>query len=164
MEWLGQLLATFVGGGMAILGGYLSYRLQEKQRSKALYREKGEELYSQASQWLNFMIWHHLSINFVMQGKLTYEQHNDSIKEKEGFDYNRLSLLIDVYFPSARACYDQIMDCKSSLNKIEAEYGKHYDFRDDASSILERYLETQKQFERLGDNLKQHIIKCIKEI
>lgn len=131
-------------------------------------RDKGEELYLLVDKWLRGLFGYYLRRNFVMQGKLTYNQCLDlDIQEgsKERFDFGRIDMLIDVYFPSCKASYEQALDFRTKLNEIEHLFKKSYeDGLFEGQKFLSSYIVQQKALEDAGDTLKQNISECLRSI
>ncbi len=138
------------------------------QRKAQVLRDRGEELYVLVENWLNSFSGHYLNISFVMQGKLTYDQALDLDKEalgRSGLQFSRIALLIDIYFPGSRSGYDQMINARTKVNKVECAFKHAYDRGDfDGEKFLRPYVEAQKEIEAAGEVLKDKLIEAIRAI
>src|ERR1700761_7460688 len=147
-------LVTGVIGITGALGGvYLNNRHQSVQGRQDVLRQRGEELYSVVVDWLDGLFGSYMRRNLVMQGKITYNECLDQDiewgkKRKTPPVTQRLEMLVDVYFPSTRPAYDEVLRCRSELNDIELAFKRRYGIgHTDGSSFLKRYVEAQERLE-----------------
>ncbi len=135
-----------------------------------LLRQRGEELYSNVFEWLDGLFFFSIRRCGVMRGQMTYaeciEQDIEWGKNKTSTPTMlRLEMLIDVYFPSTRGEYDEILRLRSKLNQIEAEFKRGYENGHvDGRAFLEPYLDIQKGIEVVGTKLQKHVIEEIRKI
>lgn len=173
------LLAAALGSGIALLTAFLTNRAntarlkmeqthQAQRRKSELLRERGEELYALTDKWLKGLTANYLGKSFVMQGKLTFDQYyNQMLKsvEKDTFNFGRIEMLIDVYFPLARAQYDAVIERRGELNKIDVEHKHAYESGDiPGTQFLKPYVRVQHSIEETGESLKKKIIECIQAV
>ena len=174
------LLSAAVGGTVALASVYFTNRANmkrfdmeiergEKRRRAEVLRDRGEDLYMLSEQWLINLAINYLGEARVMQGKLTYNQHLDlahSQTEKNPGNFQRIALLIDVYFPSTRKAYDDVLLARTTLNKISAAYKRAYEGGGDVDGtrFIQPFVEAQKAIEAAGEVYKRQIIECIRTI
>ncbi len=173
-----SLLASILGGALALGGVYLnnkwtSQRLTQQfshersTKKSELLRERGEELYMLFDQWLIGLANYYLNISAVMQGKITYNDHYDLMKQNvsKEFNYGRIEMLIDVYFSSIRPAYDAVILARTNLNKIATNHKHSYERGCvDGAEYLSPFVGAQKSIEKLGDDAKRQIIEAIRAI
>lgn len=164
-------LATLIGGAVGVGSAYLTNRVrwqqEREQRKSEMLRERGEELYSALVRWQNLLSGHALRRSMVMNGELTYNQCLDldlsdtNIK----FDYSRIELLIDVYFPSVKKAYAEVLKQRDELNKIETPFKIAYKAKGTADrSVFKPYLAQVMQLDETGQSLQREILRCIRAI
>lgn len=165
-----SLLSGLIGVLGALGGVYLNNRNQSSQRTTELLRERGEELYSNVFEWLDGLFFFSLRRCGVMRGQITY---NECLEQDIEWEKNkrtaptmlRLEMLIDVYFPATRHIYDEIVQLRSNLNRIEAEFKRGYENGFiDGREFLKPYLDTQKEIEAAGTKLQKQVIEEIRKI
>jgi len=176
---LTALSSAFLGGGVALLGVFLTNRSNtdrlriqlehESQQKKAdLLRSRGEELYELSEKWLNMFAAYYLRRSFVMQGKLTYNQCLDmDIEEgnKASGNFVRIVMLVDVYFPATRTAHEEITKAREELNKIEITFKRAYESGDtDGGQFLAPYVRCQKTIEQAGENFKLLVLENIRAL
>lgn len=173
------LASASVGGVVAFVGIYLTnkgnnFRLklqidrEEMRNEKRILRDRGEELYELVDRWLNNLAGHYLSLNSVMQGKLKYNQFLDlQIEQAKNNSYNfgRIEMLIDVYFPSSKPSYNEILKHRTELNEISRLHKKDYELGlTDGTKYIQPYIQAQVNIEESGNALKQQLIELIRNI
>ena len=142
----------------------LLLQLEQERNSKRakLHREKLEKLYVLSAKYIKFFGSHCLPYLNVMEGKLDYNQALDLTIEggnKEIPDFDRLQMLIDVYFPKLLEPFKHILEVRSKLNEImalhKAEYKQgHLDGR----KFVKPMLAALNLVDKAGDRLKKEII------
>jgi hypothetical protein len=145
----------------------LSIALDRKQRTKksALTREKGEELYLLAGGWLDSLASNYLRKSMVMQGKLTWSEYQDlTLQATALVDFNRLCMLINVYFKDLKPPFDAVLAARSVLNAVDIQHHRSYEAGDpDGTRFLIPYVAAQKALEAAGEGFKQRIAEQIHE-
>jgi hypothetical protein len=102
----------------------MRYEIQLKheteQRRQELLRARGEELYTITSAWLKRLGSYHWRILQVMHRIITYDQANEmEIAEgKARYDFDRIALLIDAYFPEVRGAYQAMLAENEKAHEI----------------------------------------------
>jgi hypothetical protein len=139
------------------------------QRKTELLRSRGEELYELTDKWLNSFFGYSLRRSAVMQGKLTYNQCLDMDINEGGkassFNFGRIEMLVDVYFPNVRHAYDKMMAGRTEINKVELAYRRAYENGDhDGTRFLKPYVQCQKTVEEAGEVLKANLLESIRAI
>lgn len=136
------------------------------QRRAEVLRDRGEEFYETVEKWLMGLTTHYMDRAKVMRGKLTFNQCLEleiASGEKYPIDVNRVELLIDAYFPSTRAAYDEVSKGRDKLNDIAGEHKKAYARGDlDGSRFLEPLSNVMKSVYADGEVLKSQIVTCIR--
>jgi hypothetical protein len=167
------LLTAFITAFATLSGVFLSNRSQKERfelqinnekviKSNEILREKLEELY------LLFMAWstnlENTYINYTrgMNGYLDYETVLDLEiqRGKEITDnFDRIIMLIDLYFPNLRDEYNIVNDAKSSANEILLEYIRNNDLdrSHDGNKFVQNFLLRQEQFSEKTNNLQRLI-------
>jgi hypothetical protein len=176
---LTALSSGVVVGAVTLFGVFLTNRSntarlkmqlenESQQRRAELLRGRGEELYELTDKWLKSLGGYYLRRTFVMQGKLTYNQCFElDIKEgeKESFNFGRIEMLIDVYFPTTRSAYDKIIEGRTALNKVGTAHKRAYEGGDiDGSPFLTPYVQCQHAIEQAGETFKMQVLECIRAL
>jgi hypothetical protein len=159
------ILSSALTGAVALLGVLLSngstYRrlklenqISEHRNRLEIKRARGEELYGLIHNWINIIGSRYLSLMRVMKEEYSYNDHLGlELKrhEKIKFDFGRIEMLIDVYFPEVRKFYDDAVESRTKINKIatehEMEYKKGYT---DGRRFIPNFIEAQVEFEANG--------------
>lgn len=174
------LTSAFVGGAIALLGGYFNnratarrYEIQLKhemeQRRQELLRARGEELYTITSAWLKRLGSYHLRILQVMHRTITYDQANElEIKEgKAQYDFDRIALLIDVYFPEVRSAYEAMLAENEKTHGIRLAFKHDYQKfgdRTDSGKFLAVYEKAHMTMDEAGEALKKRTAECLRAL
>lgn len=127
--------------------------------------ERGEELYNLIDQWLLGFATNYLRLSRVMQGKLTWNQHNDLTiaQGSPKFDFTRIKLLIDLYFTELQAPYPALIEARTRLNAITIAYRKSYDEGDfDGTQFLAPFVAAQRALEANGEDLKSKLVAVLR--
>ena len=179
LTMLTALSSAIIGGAIVLIGVYFTNRsnaarlkiqheYESKQRSIELLRTRGEELYELMDKWLKMFAGYYLRRTSVMKGKLSYNDCLD-LDIKDGkettVNFGRISMLIDVYFPSARDAYDEINALREKINKIEGDYKRVYENGDvDGHRFIQPFINTQVSVEKAGDKFLGLISECIRTL
>jgi hypothetical protein len=170
------ILASIITGVAAFLGVVLTNRynftrikleneIDAERKRRDLHRERGEELYVAVDKWLRVIGTNYLSILRVMHGKLTYNQHNElTLKwsEQKGYDFSRLEMIIDVYFPDIKDSYSKVLEARTEINRISAEHERQFNSgKTDSHGLIAQFVAAQEKFESTGTCLKEQIKHCI---
>ena len=103
-----------------------------------------------------------------MQGKLTYNQclELDIQEGKEGsFNFGRIEMLIDVYFPSTRSTYDKVIEGRTELNKVATAHKRAYEVGDiEGSRFLAPFVQCQHSIEQASETFKMQVLECLRAL
>jgi hypothetical protein len=142
----------------------LSLQLQHERdtRRDALYREKLEELYVLVQQYTTLLQSESLPYVRVMEGELDYNQALDMTIKTMGQDrlpdFNRLPMLVDLYFPQIRGTLKQLLDTRDSMNKIRAAHKSEYKKGNlDGRMFVKPMVAALDRIEEVGEMLKSEI-------
>lgn len=151
-------------GNAQRLAAQLDHELREKRAE--LVREKGEELYVLTGAWLNELATNYLRVATVMKGTLSYRDYIE-LTLKRGdpdYDFNRLRMLVDIYFSQLKESFARVLEARSRLNAIDLDHKRSHDRGDtDGSRFLGPYLEAQKALEAKGEEFRREIAKQVQE-
>jgi hypothetical protein len=177
---IAALLSVLVGSLLTLLSSHFTNHSAEKrlqkqlkheahQRQQELLRTRGEELYAVTSAWLRMIVTHHMRKTYVMLGNITYDQAVDlELKaDKPLPDFERIGLLVDVYFPSVRSAYDVVLAVRDERNEIEMTFDRDYK----RNGPSERHKEFLPAFgkelltlEKSVNTLKKQIVESLRSI
>lgn len=181
MDWIHQnataviaacsaLCSAFIAGGFALLGAWLNNR-QNFQRQKQLFdqesqkesrkhlSEKGEELYVLLSKWSKAVSTYQLNLMRIAKGVLTKEQVNEmTLKLEIDYDPNRMSCLLNIYFPDLVPEFVIVDKARSRAVKI----GHAYDHKKiTAEACLDGVDEAASLFDQSMEHLLNELTKDI---
>jgi hypothetical protein len=127
----------------------------------SLRLEKGEELYALISQWSQSLLANCLPFLMVMRGRITMSDALD-INSKNplpaGFQFERIEMLIDVYFPSARYHYEKCIAARTALNRVYANFDQAA--RNSSLGMeahIDPYVSAQNDFNSASSQLKKSV-------
>jgi len=176
--WIG-LSGVILGSILSIFGVWMTNKsnlalmkkqLEDKRLSeqKELKRTRLEELYVLTGNWLNVLAGSYLSLNYVMQGKMSYETHLEQVIEKGKnlkYDFNRFEMIIDIYAEEIKPFYGEILQARNELNEISQQFIQAYK-DDDANrgDFLEPYVAAQREIEQCGLLFQSEISKIAKNL
>ena len=141
----------------------LKIQLEHERNTKqdAIYRDKLEELYVVAHKWITLLGSHMLPYLRVMEGDLDYNQALDMTiaQGKEDLpDFERLQMLIDLYFPQLTEPLKELRDARDAANKIMAIHKMEYKQGNvDGRKFVDPMLAALKQIDETGEQLKAAI-------
>ena len=173
------ILGSAITGAVALVGIYLTNRsnyrriklendIVAKRNHIDLHRERGEELYSSSTQWINAIGGNHLFLISVMQGELTYDQYNDfqiESAKKNTTDFSRIEMIIDVYFQELRPYYDEVIKRRDEALDIQNHYKWRYkDGEIGGSPFLLKFVDISSKFDQASEIFKQQIKQCLRSV
>lgn len=135
------VLFSAITTGVFTLGAvYLTNRQNGKQvkaqqkheitlSREKVHREKLEELYTLFNKHSLELLSHYVVIMRVMEGELSYNQALDiqvDNKEKELPKFERLEMLVDLYFPSLRKGLDQYFRARDGAGEVIQDHKIQY--------------------------------------
>jgi hypothetical protein len=174
------LSSATVGGAIALLASYFNnraamkrYEIQLKheteQRRQELLRARGEELYTITSAWLKRLHSYHLRILQVMYRTITYDQANEMevAEGKAGYDFDRIALLIDAYFPEVRSAYEAMLAENEKAHEIRLIFKrddqKHGD-RVGSGKFVAAYEKAHTAMDQAAEALQKRTTECIRAL
>lgn len=171
---LGGSLLT---GVFALLGVWLANRSSlrqlalkldhEKEReNKETIRIRMEELYALFDGWAGYFVAHHITYRRVMDGLITYNDAMDiSLKSKPAKDVRRMLALADIYFPNARAAFNEVMNLRDQANEVQSEFREKYRINGDISKQHSIAItEILKKFDVAVNEYKSELLAYAPEI
>ena len=132
-------------------------RHERDARRDVLHREKLEELYLLAVKYSELLAIGFLPYVRVMEGKLNYNQALDLeiARDRESTpDFDRLQMLVDIYFPELCEPLKELLDARDESNGILAAHKAEYkqghcdgrEFVEPMFAALERVDDAGKRF------------------
>jgi hypothetical protein len=122
-----------------------------------------EELFILFKKWtLNIEL---IYINHAraMKGDIDYQAMLDMVIEqcnKNSFDFTRIEMLIDLYFPNIKPAYERLIETRTKANRFMLEYGNQYvEGNTDGRRFLAPFLDAQNEFSQEAER----VIKLIAE-
>ncbi|MFP7634286.1 hypothetical protein ACLIMJ_25150 [Pseudomonas veronii] len=155
----GSLLTTF---GVSLTNRANLKRLEqqlaheEKLVSRRERKERLEELYILICHWNNAFFGNYLSLSLVMKGQIDYNKYLDEIRESPAkkVDYNRISMIIDIYGAELQEPYAAILKIRDEINDIEFAHKKAYLSGQPGKLYLEPAGKAQMKLGKACDDLK----------
>lgn len=167
--WVG-LAGVLLGSLLTTLGVWLTNRANARQirmrlvheeclRKQRVEKERLEELYILVCYWLHGLFARSLHLTYVMKDQFDYNQYLDSISSLDDSksDFSRMEMIIDIYGSSVRAFYELVIESRSAVNRIEAQYKKAYLQGESGLEFLEPLTAAQLELEERGGDLKTEI-------
>jgi len=175
MTEIGTFLTTLAGAAGALLGVWLTNKNAEKRQvlqlgyearniQRQLVRERGEELYEQATYWTRAIQNMHHNTFRVMHGQLTWEQADElnvsEMKNLEGkYSFTRLKMIIDIYFCPLRAELEKVKDARDALNRNETIFRKST--KAEHRSLVDKHDTLSKQFTQVAEAFQLAIARKV---
>jgi nucleoside phosphorylase len=114
-----------------------------------------EELYVLVKKWIQNILMCYLDETAIMAGELDSKSALDfaiARQENNSFDFGRIEMLIDLYFPRLKADYLHVIKIRGIANKIMLEHRKrHSSGCTDGRKFITSFLEAQRNFEEEGN-------------
>lgn len=100
---------------------------EHKLKRDELLRSRLEEIYVESRRYMNSLVTHFLPYRRVMEGELTYNQALDLTLERSYVHSpERVSLIMDMYFPELRESFIKVESCLEKTNQIKHSYKLQY--------------------------------------
>ena len=178
-ETLNTMITVLTTGFITLLAVHLTNRanykklilqteLEREIKIKEIIRKKLEELYLLTDTWITAIITNWLPYHKVMLGELTYNQALDiTIQQGENYKYefSRIKMLIDLYFPSVLEKYNELLKAKNSVNQILDTHKRDYKKGNiNGLKYAEPFLNEQKKFAEKVEILMQSITDLSKTV
>lgn len=144
----------------------LEYERNEKQRELAL--SKLEELYVLFKQWEVTVLSTYIARISFMAEKFGYEsilKMEKEIVERNKGDFNRLEMLVDLYFPRLKADYVRVLAVRDAANEIVSAHQDQYLSGDkNAKDLVPEFLKAQADFDQEAQKFIQLIADQAKNV
>jgi len=142
---------------------------EHRSASENLLRERGEELYEQASHWVGLIQSLHMNTFRFMYGKLTHAEATElSAKTATNLDakfsYSRMKMLVDIYYPMIKYTLENAHRVRDELSKNETKFLATAD--DDLKlrkSIADAHDVLMRKFDAASTEFKAAIAGAIRE-
>ncbi len=96
---------------------------ERESRKQELISERLEELYVESKKYMNSIVGHFLPYIKVMQGEITYDDVLDmTLNTKIEHNYERVLLIMDMYFPELRDSFSKVEAELAKTNEIKNKY------------------------------------------
>ena len=141
----------------------------EKETNKVnLTRDRLEELYILSDQYFNALVSHQLPLRMVMKGEISFNDaldlHIEWGKEKN-IDYQRLDMIIEMYFKELQEPYNEVLKIRDELNDISEGYKEQYKNGDyDGKKWLLLFQPKLEQLAQKTENFRNKLTELIKNI
>jgi hypothetical protein len=166
------ILTNLIIAASTLIGVFITNKAQKERlelqitnentvKNNELMREKLEELYLLFKEWTKYISITHMYYTEGVAGHLDYSSVMDLVLERgkentENFD--RITMLIDLYFPHLRDEYNIVETTQKSANEIISEYTKnHLDGMTGKRCLVQLFSSRQELFSQQS-NIFQNII------
>ena len=143
----------------------LALQLNHEQeiKQKQLMREKLEELYLLFKRWTFIIDMTYINHARAMKGDIDYQTMLDMEVERDNkntFDFNRIEMLIDLYYPNIKPAYEGLIETRTKANQFMLAYGNQcQEGNTDGKKFLAPFLDAQNKFSQEAEK----VIKVIAE-
>jgi hypothetical protein len=130
---------------------HLQAKTEREKERRNILRERGDELYQHAYRWAaqlrsDTLIWHGAMVGqYGVNEALDMEiaEFND-----RKFDYGRIEMLVDVYFPEARAQLDSLLQHRDERSRYINAFKRSYKAGDlDGRTFAKQLMDSVAAFE-----------------
>lgn len=171
--YIAFLTALFTAGG-TLAGVFITNKANNKRlalqlnheqeiKQKQLIREKLEELYLLFKRWTSITDMMYINHARAMKGDIDYQTMLDMEVErnnKNTFDFNRIEMLIDLYFPNIKPAYEIVIGTRTKANQFMLSYGNQcQEGNTEGKNFLAPFLDAQNKFSQEAER----VIKLIAE-
>ena len=104
--------------------------------------------------------------NYWLDGRISYNELLDmDIKEGASeLNFGRIEMIIDIYYPSIRKQYDEVINCRTKLNAIEIRVKQSGTSFTGRHEELENYIGVQREIEKEVQHLKSEIVEAVRKL
>ena len=172
--WVG-LIGAIIGAALSLLGSWLhskssikQLRIQleheERVQNQNVKTERFEELYILLGHWLSGFFSNYLNLTLVMKGEIDYNEYLDKVianGERQGFDFNRIEMIIDIYGKELRPAYEKLLEARTKRNDIEFEHKAAYKAGElEARRFIKPFSDAQIKLEELTEALRKKVAEA----
>lgn len=173
--WVG-LIGVIFGSVLAILTSLLSnwssrkqIKIQlaheEKLYLKKLTKERLEELYSLASEWLVVTRMLNLKLKHLMKGTITPQQYIEAVNAAENkSDVNRMEMIIGIYGDSLHSAYEEVVEAREDMLDIALKCFESVKQMARDEALIAQLESKQPRLLNAIQELKEEIVKAAKRI
>lgn len=171
--YIAFLTALFTAGG-TLAGVFITNKANNKRlalqlnheqeiKQKQLIREKLEELYLLFKRWTSITDMMYINHARAMKGDIDYQTMLEMDVERDNkntFDFNRIEMLIDLYFPNIKPAYERVIGTCTKANQFMLSYGNQcLEGNTDGKKFIAPFLDAQNKFSQEAER----VIKLIAE-
>ena len=167
------LITAILTSALTLLGVWLSNRAsyqrlkiqlehERKKTNDEHLRDRLEELYVISNKFLDTLVARYVPYRAVMMKQISYDQALDmALKNgsQRDFEPHRVAMLIDLYFPSIKPAFQEILKIRDKLNEIIEGHKEQYKTGDtDGSKWLKVFQPLYEELANKADDFNKVII------
>ncbi len=173
--WIILITAIFTSA-LTLLGVWLTNRAnfqrlkirldeERRKRNEEHLRDRLEELYVLSNKFLDMQVARYVPYRALMMQQISYDQALDMAlknSSQRDFEPHRIMMLIDLYFPSIKPAFKEILNIRDKLNEIIEGHKEQYKTGDtDGSKWLIVFQPLYEELARKADAFSK-IITTVK--
>lgn len=136
----------------------LRFKIEEQAKKNNLQKERLEELYILVCHWGNEFFAIYASLNLVMRGHCTYNEHLDMITSKQiKHDFSRIEMIVDVYGSDISDAFKSVLNARELINKITSAHKSSYRNGETGERYIQPATDAQIKLSDAIDSLKMAI-------
>lgn len=139
---------------------------EEKQKNRALLREKGEHLYELVEKWSEILFIKNMTFSNFLRGHSSLEASKDLLYSQTKdyhLDFFKIEMIASLYFPEASEKYQQAQKSLRIVNKIELAVENNITSKSaDNKKFLKDYCDAQTNLEKDIEAFKCTITSLIR--
>lgn len=166
------LITAILTSALTLLGVWLTNRSHNqrlkiqlehdrKKRNEEHLRDRLEELYVLSNKFLDMLVARYVPYRALMMGQISHDQALDMAlkhSSKRDFEPHRVTMLIDLYFPSIKPAFQEILNIRDKLNEIIEGHKEQYKTGDtDGSKWLTLFQPLFEELARKTDSFSKVI-------
>jgi len=162
-------VVTLIGSGVGT--AIVNYWLAERRARRELRRAKLEELFLAVTEWVKAMVGRWINIHAVMIGMIDYNQALDQMIKvgdagretgRQGFD--KVEMLISLYFPELKASHQALVESREQLNEICTKHKQAYKRGENDPRFATTLSTELRKFDDAENALKDHIARLMADV
>jgi hypothetical protein len=176
---LSNLSSAITGAAGALVGVWLTNRANDhrartqsksdlSREQRALVRERGEELYQHADRWQSNLRANSFTWLGVMQGRYSANDALDmeiNQNRERKYDFGRIEMLVDVYFPDSRKALDAVMSGRDLRSKLLSNFKNAYKSGEAGDpDFAAGFIESMHDLERVCEDFKKAVVEEIRKM